>query len=201
MLHKLRAAMVNPDRDSLRGTVEVDETYVGGPVVGRRGRSTTKALVIGAVELRNGKPARVRFRKITAPTASNVLKFIADTIERGSEVVTDGSPSYNGLYEAGYVQRIQSTKMFGDEPAAVLPHFHLAVSNLKTWLMGTHHGAVSQKHLQAYLNEYAFRFNRRGNLHAAFQTLLGLTDKSEGPTYKGLYKGTYSHKNPVLTKH
>ncbi|MDA0232542.1 MAG: IS1595 family transposase [Chloroflexi bacterium] len=196
MLHKLRAAMVNPDRDLLRGTVEVDETYVGGPVAGARGRSTTKAIVIGAVELRDGRPTRVRFQKISSVGASAVLKFVTDTVERGSEVITDGSPSYNGLYEAGYVHRVQSTGMLGDDPDAVLPHFHRAVSNMKTWLLGTHHGRVSQKHLQAYLNEFAFRYNRRGNLQAAFQTILGLTAKSEGPTYKGLYRGTYQHKNP-----
>jgi transposase-like protein len=196
MLHKLRAAMVNPDRESLRGTVEVDETYIGGPVIGKHGRGTTKALVIGAVELQNDRPVRVRFNKIPSASAANVLKFVTDTVERGSEVITDGSPSYNGLYEKGYVQRVQSTRMLGDDPDKVLPNFHRAVSNMKTWLLGTHHGAVSQKHLQAYLNEFAFRYNRRRNLQAAFQTILGLTPKSEGPTYKGLYEGTYEHKNP-----
>jgi len=201
MLHKLRAAMVNPAREKLRGVVEVDETYIGGPVPGKRGRGTGKALVIGAVELRNGKPARIRLKKIGSANAGSVLKFITDNVERGSEVITDGSPSYNGLYEGGFIHSIQSTRMLGDDPDSVLPHFHRAVSNMKTWLLGTHHGRVSQKHLQAYLNEFAFRYNRRGNLQAAFQTILGLADKSEGPTYEGLYKGTFSHKNPALTRH
>jgi transposase-like protein len=197
MLHKLRAAMVNPDREPLRGTVEVDETYIGGAGRGRSGM----ALVVGAVEIRNGKPARVRFRKITAASSAQVMKFVTDNVERGSEVITDGSRAYERLYDRGYVHRIQSTRMLGDEPDDVLPHFHIAVSNLKRWLLGTHHGAVSAKHLQAYLNEFAFRYNRRRNLWAAFQTLLGLTDKVEGPTYKGLYEGTFKHKNPVLTGH
>lgn len=201
MLHKLRAAMVDPDRTPLRGVVEVDETYIGGPVPGKRGRGTGKALVIGAVEIRNGRPTRIRLKKIRSASADSVLKFISDNVEHGSTVITDGAPAYNNLYKRGYVHQVQSTRVRGDEPDAVLAHFHRAVSNMKTWLLGTHHGRVSQKHLQAYLNEFTFRYNRRGNLQAAFQTILGLTTKSEGPTYEGLYSGTYQHKNPMFTKH
>jgi transposase-like protein len=209
MLHKLRAAMVNPDRVPLSGTVEVDETYIGGPERGKPGRGAFgKALVVGAVEVRGDVPVRVRFRKIPSASATHLMKFITDnvaTAEPDAEeddktvVITDGSLAYEGLYGKGYIHRIQSTGMFGDDPDTVLPRFHLAVSNLKRWLLGTHHGAVSHKHLQAYLNEFAFRYNRRRNLWAAFQTLLGLTAKVEGPTYEGLYKGTFRHKNPVLT--
>jgi transposase-like protein len=197
MLHKLRAAMVNPERDKLRGAVEVDETYVGGVRPGKRGRGAEgKALVVGAVEMRDDKPTRVRLRKISSASGSNLMKFVTENVESSTEVITDGSLAYEGLYENGYVHRIQSTRMLGDDPDDVLPHFHRAISNLKTWLLGTHHGRVSEKHLQAYLNEFAFRYNRRGNLQAAFQTLLGIAPKVEGPTYKGLYTGTYQHRNP-----
>ena len=100
-----------------------------------------------------------------------------------------------GLPETGYDHEIHVARRAAD-PDAVLRHLHTAFSNLKTWLLGTHHGAVSAKHLQAYLNEFAFRFNRRGNLQAGFQTLLGLAPVTKAPTYRGLYEGTYEHKNP-----
>ena len=94
MLHKLRAAMVNPDRDKLRGVVEVDETYVGGTETGKQGLKAGKALVVGAVELRDGKPARIRLRKVSSPTGANLMKFIKDNVEHGSEIITDGSLAY-----------------------------------------------------------------------------------------------------------
>jgi transposase-like protein len=199
MLHKLRAAMVNPDRTPLRGVVEVDEFYVGGPEAGRPGRGAKdKAIVVVAVEVREGRPSRARFRVIPRIARVPLYGFIGETIELGSTVVTDGNPVYDTLTVSGYPRKMLSTA-YGDDPDAVLPHLHTAVSNLKTWLMGTHHGAVSKKHLQAYLNEFAFRYNRRGNLQAAFQTILGLSSRVEGPTYEGLYTGTFEHKNPKLT--
>ena len=89
MLHKLRAAMVNPDREPLRGRVEVDETYIGGPVPGKRGRGTGKALVIGAVELRGGKPTRIRLKKIGSVGSDTVIGFVTASVERGSEELTE----------------------------------------------------------------------------------------------------------------
>lgn len=196
MFHKLRAAMVNPERELLQGTVEVDETYIGGPEFGRRGRGAEgKAIVVGAVEIRDGIPTRIRFKLIPNVTRAELMKFIKATIATGSTVITDGSSAYETLPREGYRHEVQSA-VWGDEPEQILPHFHLAVSNMKRWLTGTHHGAVSYKHLQAYLSEFAFRFNRRHNLQAAFQTLLGLTSKVEGPTYKGIYEGTFAHQNP-----
>ncbi len=196
MLHKLRAAMVNPGRELLHGEIEVDETYIGGPKPGKRGRGASgKALVVGATEVKNGRPQRVRFKLIGSATQKELSAFVHTTIETGSTVITDGLTSYGSLGQEGYHHVVQlPTK--GESEESVLPHLHIAFSNLKTWLLGTHHGAVSKKHLQAYLSEFAFRYNRRGNLQAAFQTLLGLTGKVEGPTYKGLYKGEFEHQNP-----
>ncbi len=199
MLHKLRSAMVDPERYLLRGSVEVDETFIGGPKPGKRGRGAAgKAIVVGAVEVRNKKPQRVRFRVVPTTKRDQLLGFVKDTIEPGSTITTDALKAYDTLPSMGYKHQVYSASR-GDDPETVLPHLHTAFSNLKTWLMGTHHGGVSKKHLQAYLNEFVFRYNRRGNLQEAVQTLLGLTAKVEGPTYEGLYSGTFEHKNPKLT--
>jgi len=200
MLQKLRAAMVNPDRTTLSGRVEVDETFVGGPVPGKRGRGTAgpegKAIVLGAVEVRERTnlktgeistyPGRIRLRLVDDFGAATCLGFIKDVVEPGAIVVTDDYHSYDGLPDVGYTREILSTAK-GQAQDEVLPHFHLAVSNLKTWLKGTFHGAVEQKHLQGYLNEFTFRFNRRHNLFAAFQTMLGIAGKVAGPTREALY--------------
>jgi len=211
MLHKLRAAMVSPQRTLLTGRVEVDETFVGGPVPGKRGRGTAgpegKAIVLGAVEVRKRTdeetgevgtyPARIRLRHVEDFGGGTCLGFVGDVVEPGATVVTDDSRSYDGLPKAGYRRKILSAA-HGDPQDSVLPHFHLAASNLKTWLLGTHHGAVSQKHLQAYLNEFTYRFNRRRNLYAAFQTILGIAGRVEGPTQESLYAegpGKFAHPN------
>lgn len=180
MLHKLRSAMVRPGRTKLNGIVEVDETYIGGESHGEgagRGRgASNKSLVIGAVDIQGKFANRVRLKVI--PNASGVilLSYIKDNIEEGSTVKTDEWVGYLGLEKAGY----------NHVKTANLPHIHRVFSNLKTWLRGTHHG-VSKQHLQAYLNEFTFRFNRRKTPMAAFQTVLGLAKERKGPTYRGLY--------------
>jgi transposase-like protein len=214
MLQKLRAAMVNPDRTTLSGRVEVDETFIGGPVPGKHGRGTAgpegKAIVLGAVEVRERTspktgevstyPGRIRLRLVDDFGAATCLGFIKDVVEPGAVVVTDDSRSYDGLPKAGYNREILSTAK-GQTQDEVLPHFHLAVSNLKTWLKGTFHGAVEQKHLQGYLNEFTFRFNRRHNLFAAFQTMLGIAGKVKGPTREALYASMPGAVPPRQTPH
>lgn len=195
MLHKLRAAMVSPDRTPLAGQVEVDETYLGGPERGGQGKGG-KAVIVGAVEVRESGAGRLRLRLVPSANRGPLFKFIKDNVQPGSTVITDAAQVYQTLHWEGYGHELQSTAS-GDPQDAVLPHLHIAFSNLKTWLLGTHHGRVSRKHLQAYLNEFVFRFNRRGNLYAAFQTLLGLSAKVKGPTYEGLYEGTFQHANPA----
>lgn len=201
MLHRLRAAMVAPEREALRGTVEVDETYVGGRDIGsgKHGRGTSKHLVMGAVEVVDGAPVRIRLRAIDSATGANLLGFIKDNVEAGSTIVTDAYLAYRSVTKVGYKHEVETT-VHGTHPDDVLPRLHLVFSNLKAWIHGTFHGAIRQEHLQAYLNEFVFRFNRREHLHAAFQTLLGLAPKSEGPTLSGLYKGTFTHKNPAGRK-
>ena len=200
MLHKLRAAMVREGREKLRGVVEVDETFIGGREADMPGRAGSKPIVVGAVEDKGESAGRVRLRLIPNAGRRTLEKFIRENVELGSEVRTDGWAGYNALSKLGY--RHMATIEGSPEMAVViLPHVHRAFANLKTWLLGTHHGAVSWQHMQAYLNEFVFRYNRRGTPMAGFQTVLGLADERLGPTYEGLYgiaKGEteYAHPNP-----
>lgn len=192
MLHKLRGAMVREGRDRLRGTVEVDESYVGGAKQGPSGRGAKgKAIVAAAVEVRareHGEgtfAGRLRLRVVPNVMGKTLCGFVSDCVEQGAVVRTDGWAGYNELPTLGYCHgpEVEGTP---ERAAEVLPHVHRVFSNLKSWLIGTHHG-VSTHHLPAYLNEYVFRFNRRGTPMAAFQTVLGLADERLGPTYEGLY--------------
>lgn len=196
MLQKLRAGMVNPKREKLRGIVEVDESYIGGKQAGPGGRGARgKALIVGGVEVVGEHAGRVRLRKIPNASASQLLGFIRDQIEPGSTIVTDQWQGYAQVGNIGYRHKTVT----GDSRVQVtkgLPHIHRVFGNLKAWLIGTHHG-VSPKHLQAYLNEYTFRFNRRKTPMAAFQTVLGIGSNVRGPTYKGVYRGAWIHPNPL----
>ncbi len=191
MLHKLRAAMVRPVRDRLWGVIEVDETYIGGERHGKAGRGAEgKAIVVGAVEVRGNRANRVRLKVIPDVTQATLTEFVKSNVLERSVIKTDDWLGYNKLESQGY------THVVSEE----LIHIHRVISNLKTWLLGTHHGSVSKQHLQAYLNEYTFRFNRRKTPMAAFQTVLGLAKERIGPTYKGLYgigKGETEWKHPA----
>ncbi len=197
MLHKLRSGMVREGRDRLSGLVEVDETYIGGEEPGKTGRGAGgKVVVAGAVDLRGKSANRIRLRVIPNVTGATLTNFVKENIEEGATVRTDEWGGYNKLVQAGYRHEIDLD----------LVHIHRVFSNLKTWLLGTHHGAVRKQHLQAYLNEYIFRFNRRGTPMAAFQTALGLGSQHLGPTYEGIYgivKGSplaWVHPNPKGVK-
>ncbi len=158
-LHKLRRAMVRPGRDRLRGTLEVDETYWGSEEKGVIGRLTEdKALIIVAAE-KNGKGiGRIRLRHIPDLTKASLHGFIAEAIEPGCTVQTDGLKAYLGL--DGYVhdRQVQRQQPQGEH---LLPRVHQVISLLKRWLLGTHQGAVGYEHLDYYLDEFTFRFNRR----------------------------------------
>ncbi len=185
MLHKLRRATVNPDREKLRGKVEVDDAYVGGKeedVVGRQ--VETKTPVAVAVEVRGRASGRIRLRALRDMSGESLVPFVRAAVEPDSTVYTDGWSGYKGLKKAGYKHRVRPMKGAKD-PSKLLRHAHRAVSNLKAWLLGTHHG-VSPKHLQPYLDEFAFRFNRRRTPMAAFQTLLGIGSRVATVTYKML---------------
>ncbi len=198
ILHKLRSAMVDPTRGKLEGVVEVDETYIGGVQKGTPGgRSTVgRTPVIGAVEVRVREKAktgrrshyagRLRLRAIESAEAGPIQGFISDVISRNTEVRTDGWASYRGIEKLG-VKHIQLVEGRAENASKLFPVIHREFSNLKTWLDGTHHGRVERQHLQAYLNEFVFRHNRRFWPFSAFQTVLRLGMNTEAPTYDELY--------------
>lgn len=163
-LHKLRRAMIRPDRDRLSGQVEVDETLVGGRG-GSRGRGAgKKALVVVAAEVVGHGIGRIRMRRISDGSAETLQAFIDDAIEPGSDVHTDGWDGYEQV-KRRYHHRVSYLRGHHELASQLLPRVHRVVSLLKRWLLGTHHGAVSQVHLDYYLDEFTFRFNRRRSRH------------------------------------
>jgi transposase-like protein len=187
MLQKLRRAMLRPERDRLSGTVELDETYIGGVEEGRRGgrqRDSKKSILAGAVEVRGHGSGRIRLAVVPDLSAATFARFAEEAIAPGSTVPTDGWHSYRAL-RGTYAHR---PTVIGDPKNAAkqLPRVHRAFANLKTWLLGTHHG-VGAKHLPHYVDEFVFRFNRRRTPMAAFQSLLGLTTRHAPTTYQMLY--------------
>ena len=168
MLHRFRRAMVRPGRERLKGRVEVDETFLAltdrqAPIsrVGRKSH-TDKVLVVIAVEMLEPKGfGRIRLRRIADDSASCVIPFVQEVLEPGAVVHTDGSAAYRSLKDLGYEHR--RTVMLGsDVPAHVsMAGVHRVASLIKRWILGTHHGSVQPAHLDAYLNEFVFRFNRR----------------------------------------
>ena len=163
MLHRFRAAMVRPGRDRLAGEVEVDETNIGGARPGKRGRGAAgKTLVAVAVERRSPKGfGRCRLRVIPNALAPTLRSFLLDGVESGAVVVTDGFVSYEPAIGGDYVHLPIAVAGSGTQAHVPLPGVHLVASLVKRWLLGTHQGAVEADHLQGYLDEFAFRFNRR----------------------------------------
>jgi transposase-like protein len=190
MLHKLRRAMVRPARESLREQVEVDETYVGNQEGLRGGRELgERALVVGAVEIRGRAWGRIRLQVVPNASAHSLCGFVTSNVETGTLVLSDGWQGYAPLSSLGYRHR-PATQGRGQRAVIILPRIHQVFGNLKTWLRGTHHG-VEPKHLQMYLNEFVFRFNRRRTPMAAFQSLLGLAS-THGPTTRDMLYGSES---------
>ena len=185
ILHKLRRAMVAPEREPLTGAVEVDDFYVGGIEEGRRGgrkSDSTKAIVAAAVELRGKGSGRLRLSVIPDLSTASLCGFVTEVVDAGVAVHTDGWQSYGWLSQLGYEHRSSSQRQ---APAGhwLLPRVHRSISNLKAWLHGTHRD-VSREHLQVYLDEFVFRHNRRRTPMAAFQTLLGLGAQRPPTTYR-----------------
>ena len=165
-LHKFRRAMVRPGRDRLSEMVEVDETFVGGeePGGGRR-HVGKKALVVIAAEVRGRATGRIRMRRVKDSSAESLLPFVQEVVEPDTLVITDGLQTYRGLPKLGYRHDRRVILGSGESATAVLPRVHRVASLLKRWLLGTHQGAVSREHLDYYLDEFTFRFNRRTSRH------------------------------------
>lgn len=217
ILHKLRSGMVRPERDRIGGkfSCEVDETYVGGKTRGEGKGVHHGIIVAGAVEVRTRKPSdpknmqhskaiprrggkyagRLRLAVVPDRSAKSLVRFVDDNVEGGT-IITDAWQGYASLRTRDFDHRPVAER---NDPAVAeeyLPLIHLVFSNLKTWINGVHHG-VDPQHLQAYLNEFTFRFNRRFYPFNAFRSLLGIAADSEAHTYAGLYAGRPAHPGEI----
>lgn len=172
-LHKLRRAMVRPGRDRLSGTVEVDEVYIGGERPGKRGRGAVgKALVLIVAQVDRSKIGRIRLARVANATAPVLTQAIAAAVSPGSQVLTDGWNGYVPLHAKDYRHSVvRESAVVG---ANLLPRANRVAALLQRWLLGTHQGAVAAVHLDYYLDEFTFRFNRRtsGSRGLLFQRLV-----------------------------
>jgi hypothetical protein len=186
---KLRASMVAPERNPLDGLVEVDDTEIAcrsknDPPTGGRGRSHQgKILVVGAVEVHDGGagPGRIRLQEVPDYSAASLHPFLATNLAPGATAKTDGWSGYPGAPGVHHDPHTVG-KMAAH---IVLPWTHRVFSNLKTWALGVYHG-LRREHLQSYLDEFVFRFNRRHHRHASFRSLLGIAAGHAPFTYKML---------------
>jgi len=163
MLQRYRVAMVRAERERLSGEVEIDETLVGGVEKGgKRGRGTSKCIVVIAVEVRQPKGfGRVRMRHVPDASGVSLLPFVCDVVVPGAVVLTDGWGGYNDLPDHGYTRKKTVLSSSGDPAHVSMPGVHRVSSLLKRWILGTHQGSILPAHLQSYLEEFTFRFNRR----------------------------------------
>ena len=182
-LHKLRRAMIRAGREPLVGPVEVDDAFIGGKEEGVVGRETyKKAKIVVAVEVQSlsrRELGRIRISRVPDFSARSLVEFVKDNVEVGSKVITDGWDGYRPLSSHGYVHEV-----YPGQPE-LLPNVHRAISLMKRWLLGTHQGAVRPKHLQHYLDEFAFRHNRRKSHHVGkiFLRMVQGTASTEATPY------------------
>jgi hypothetical protein len=167
LLHRLRSVLVRPGRDRLGGVVDVDETYFGGEEPGlREGRAKGKKVLVGvAVELREPKGlGRCRMQVLPDTSAATLHPFVTAHVAEGASLHTDGWSGYAGVEELGYSHDARSqraAKARGEDINSLLPGVHRVASLSKRWLASTHQGSAADAHLQSYLDEFVFRFNRR----------------------------------------
>ena len=157
-MYRLRHAMVRPNRDRISGTIEVDETYVGGKKTGKRGRGAEgKVLVVIAAQIDGKRIGRIRLKRTPDASGDSLNQAIKETIEPGSTVITDGWEGYSKVQSFGYTHKIAKKEGFVGEN--LLPKCNIVAALLKRWLLGTHQGRA--QHIDYYLDEFTFRFNRR----------------------------------------
>lgn len=209
ILHKLRDAMVRPGRDKIgvEWPLEMDIVFVGGKHKSGIQGKTEKAPVIIAVEIRRrevrnpktGKitkralAGRVRLQRLSDKSAASVDQFARDCIAPGATIVSDDGTAFTNLRALGYDHRPVPMRGDREKMDSCLPMISRITANLKTWIDGTFHG-ILKKHLQAYLNEFMFRFNRRFYRSVSFRTLLGLGIQHVGPTYDEVYAAVHREK-------
>jgi transposase-like protein len=161
-LHKIRVAMVRPGRDALSGTVEVDETYIGGKKPGKRGRGAAgKTLVLVVVEDKDNALGRIRLKRVKNGEAASLIPAVKECVQGGALIRTDGWVSYGQLTSNGYRHKVvRKDANLGEN---MLPLVNRVTSLLKKWLSGTLQGAILPSHIDYYLDEFTFRFNRRAS--------------------------------------
>lgn len=202
MLHRYRSVMVSPGRDRLRGDVEVDESLLGGFEPGVRGRgSLRKVLFAGAIERNPGRFGRVRLSVIPDASTASLAAFLDANVEPGSHVITDGWSAYPAATRGLYEHTATSVAASGRPAHETLPGVHRVFSLVKRWLMGTAQGSVSPEHLQAYFDEWVFRFNRRNAASRGllFHTLLKQAVEGGPLTYRSLRKTGRTRPGPPTT--
>jgi len=161
-LHKLRRAMVRHGRDQLSGAIEVDETYVGGIGTKVRGRGAKRKTIVAiAAEVRGRGPGRIRMAKVPDLSAPSLRGFVRDNVQKEAELRTDAWSGYNGIEVMGYKHIVINISDSGDPAHVVMPRVHRVASLLDRWWLGIHQGAIRPSHLDYYLDEFTFRFNRR----------------------------------------
>ncbi len=192
MLHRYRSVMVRPGRERLTGEVEVDESYIGGPEPGIAGRGALgKVLFAAAVERETPRSfGRVRVGVIKDASAPSLRQFLIDNVEPGARVITDGWPSYPPATEGLYTLQATNVSESGKEAHELLPGTHLVFSLVKRWVLGTLQGSVSPEHLQAYFDEWVFRFNRRRSRSRGllFYRLINQAAAGDPLTYREMRK-------------
>jgi transposase-like protein len=197
-LHELRRAMVRPGRDRLSGRVEVDETYWGAEEKGLRGRKTQKkALIVVAAQEDGSCIGRIRMRRIQDASARSLEPFIEESMEPGTVVHTDGWEGYAGLEKKGYQHEVTVLARRKESASEPLPRVHHVVRLLKTWLAGTLHGAVSHEHLDYYLDEFSFRFDRRTSRSRGkpFYRMVQQAVQVDRVPYQAIVKHVRDHRN------
>ena len=204
MLHRVRSVLVCPGRERLASMVEVDETFVGGEEPGLRGGRAKgkKSLVAIAVEVKEPRGlGRCRMAIIPDASAASLHPFVTAHVEPGATVITDAWQGYAGINELGYSRDRRSqraARLRGDDPFALLPNVHRVASLAKRWLLGTHQGSVDEAHLQAYLDEFVFRFNRRTSRSRGlvFHRVVQLAVDHEPVRYRDLVVDQQPKKRP-----
>lgn len=202
ILHKLREAMVRPSLDKIGAEwpLELDIIFIGGKSKKGIQGLTDQVPVILAVEIcrkeirsrknnritKHGLAGRIRLQKLSNKMADSVDKFANEFIVPGATIVSDDGTEFTNLKKLGFDHRPVPMRGNREKMDKHLPMISRVTANLKTWIDGTFH-SVGQKHLQAYLNEFMFRFNRRFYRVTSFQTLLGFGTRQPGRTYKQVY--------------
>jgi len=206
MLGRLRSVLVRPGRERLAGTVEVDETYIGGEEPGLRGgRARGKKVLTGiAVEVTQPKGiGRCRMALLADGSSASLHPFVTGHVDPGAVVITDAWMGYHGLAGLGYVHERRSQRAArarGDDPGELLPAVHRVASLAKRWLLSTHQGSVDEAHLQSYLDEFVFRFNRRRSRSRGlvFYRVLELAAGHQPVRYRNIVAGKRPRKIPPV---